>query len=547
MVAQGFEGGRVPAQFGVQELFGPYRHVRQYRLQVEHQQAEQIDTQGTDFPYLGGSVRLLDQLPGLARGDVFVGGVGQGHDLAHGPAELPRLIVRRNGFGCGDGALPELWFGDVLRQHTAGIVTDEACAAAGDIDHLAHQVAVHALCEVVEIQVEIIDAGGQLGGEVIAQILRIQMVQISTRADESAARLRHFLAIDGEEAVHADAVGGAEAGALQHRRPEQCVEIDDVLADEMVEFGGRIAAPEGVEVEPSAATEVLEAGHVADRCVQPHVEELAGCIGDFEAEIGRVAADIPVLETGIQPLAELVGDFLADVARAGPAAQKIRKCRETEKVVLRLPLYRCCARQHRARVDELGRRVGGPAGFAVVAILIRRCAAWAAALDVAVGQKQALFGVVELAHGAGCDMTVCLQSPVDEFRQLAVFGRMGRIVVVEADVEAFEVRAMFGIDPLDQSFRRFARFLGLEHDRGAMGVVRTDVVTFMATHFLKTHPDIGLDVLHEVAQMNGAIGVGQGAGYQNSAGLCCRIGHRAGIGRAGKRGGNYSGFAAFFH
>ena len=106
---------------------------------------------------------------------------------------------------------------------------------------------------------------------------------------------------------------------------------------------------------------------------------------------------------------------------------------------------------------------------------------------------------------------------------------------------------MFGIDPLDQAFRRFARFLGLEHDRCAMGVIRADVVTFMAAHFLKAHPDVGLDVLHEVAQMNGAIGVGQGAGYQNSAGLCGRIGHCAGIGGAEKRGGNYSGFAAFFH
>jgi len=36
----------------------------------------------------------------------------------------------------------------------------------------------------------------------------------------------------------------------------------------------------------------------------------------------------------------------------------------------------------------------------------------------------------------------------------------------------------------------------------------------MALHLLKAYPYIGLNVFHQVAEMNGAIGIGQGAGNQ---------------------------------
>ena len=42
-----------------------------------------------------------------------------------------------------------------------------------------------------------------------------------------------------------------------------------------------------------------------------------------------------------------------------------------------------------------------------------------------------------------------------------------------------------------------------------MSVVGADVDAFVAAQFLKTDPDIGLDVLHQMAQVDGAVGVGQ--------------------------------------
>ncbi len=50
-----------------------------------------------------------------------------------------------------------------------------------------------------------------------------------------------------------------------------------------------------------------------------------------------------------------------------------------------------------------------------------------------------------------------------------------------------------------------------------MGVVGTDVVTLMAAHFLEAHPNIRLDVFHQVAYMDGAVGVGKRTGDEDGA------------------------------
>jgi hypothetical protein len=45
----------------------------------------------------------------------------------------------------------------------------------------------------------------------------------------------------------------------------------------------------------------------------------------------------------------------------------------------------------------------------------------------------------------------------------------------------------------------------------------------MATLLLETNPDISLDILHQMAQMDGTVGVGQGTGDEN---LALAVGHR---------------------
>ena len=89
--------------------------------------------------------------------------------------------------------------------------------------------------------------------------------------------------------------------------------------------------------------------------------------------------------------------------------------------------------------------------------------------------------------------------------------------VVEADVKAVEVLLALGADARDQLLRRDAFGLGLEHDGRAVRVVGADEMHLVALHALEAHPDVGLDVLHDVADVKRAVGVRQGGGDEEFA------------------------------
>src|SRR5690554_634430 len=94
---------------------------------------------------------------------------------------------------------------------------------------------------------------------------------------------------------------------------------------------------------------------------------------------------------------------------------------------------------------------------------------------------------------------------------------MGGVVVIKADVEPGEILLMFFTDPVNQLLGRDAFPLGTEHNGGAVGIIGANVVASVASHILIAHPDIGLNVFQQMAQVNGAVGVGQCAGNQNIA------------------------------
>ncbi len=139
----------------------------------------------------------------------------------------------------------------------------------------------------------------------------------------------------------------------------------------------------------------------------------------------------------------------------------------------------------------------------------------AGADDEPVRQKQLSLGIVKLIDRPNGDVTRLFQARVDQFRQFAIFIGMGRIVIVVTDQKVGKIPFMLVFDPGDQGLRLDPEFFRLEHHGGAVGVVGTDIDAFVAPQPLKAHPDIGLDVLEQMAQMNRAIGVGQRAGNEN--------------------------------
>ncbi len=305
--------------------------------------------------------------------------------------------------------------------------------------------------------------------------------------------------------------------ARQDRRPEQRVEVDDVLADEVVDLGLAVGLPVAVEIQARPPAVLQQAREIADRRVEPDVEVLVLLAGNLEAEVGRVAGDVPVAQPRAEPLGQLGRDGGLEPARAGPFAQHRLEVAELEEQVLGFPLHRRRAAHHGDGVDEVGRCVGCPAGFAAVAVLVERAAFRAGAADVAVGQEHLRLLVVGLHDGLAADVARGQQAPVDLVGDLAVFRRVGRVEIVVGNVEGVEVAALLGADPGDQLLRRDAFLACLEHDRRAVRIARPDEQAVVPPHALEPHPDVGLDVLDHVAEVRRAVGVGQCGGDEQGA------------------------------
>ena len=528
----------------VQEALDLRRERRQHRLQVQRQQTESLDADGAHVVQHRIGALTLGKFPRLVLVDVLVHPVGEQHHFAQRLAELALVVEALDGFLPGAQVVEQRAALDahIGRQSTTEALAEEACGAARDVDVLAHQIAVHAGDEVIGVEVDVLDSAAELGRDVVAQPLGVHAeLEVAQGRDARAATLAHLLAADGDEAVRVDAVGHLAAAEVQHRRPEQRVEVGDVLADEVDLLDRRIgeevieaalfAVPGG-----AAVVEVgLERGQVADRRVEPHIEVLARRVGDLDAEVGRVAADVPVAEPALtigidsEPLAHLVRNFALQAFAAGPLLEERDTARiaQLEEEVLAALHHRRRAGQRRVGVLQVGRRVHRAADLAAVAVLVLRAALRALALDVAVGQEHRLHRIEELLDGSGGDertVGAVAQRAVDGVGEFGVFGRVGRVPVVELDVKAVEIWLSAGSDLAHELLRRLARLLGRDHDRRAVGVVCSDEVHRVSLHPLEPHPDVGLDVLHHVPDMEGRVGVGQGGGDEQLAGHVVAVG-----------------------
>ena len=330
--------------------------------------------------------------------------------------------------------------------------------------------------------------------------------------------------------MHKDLVRRLAAAEFQHRRPEQGVEGDDVLADEVHLLQRRVGHVGG-KVFAAPVQQVFQRGQVANRRVQPDVEVLARRVRDGDAEVGRIAADVPVAHRGLavlvqlEPFADLVqhlglqARLAVAIVFARPLVQEIQAAwvGQLEEEMLRAFQHRRRARQRRIRLDQIGRAVDLAADLAVVAVLVLGVAVRAFALDEAVRQEHVLLGVEELLDGAALDQAVGLQVAVDRLRQLVVFHAVGAVPVVEGDVKTVQVRLAPGGDVGDELLRRDAGFFRRNHDRRAVRIVGADEIHLVPAHALEPHPDVGLDVLHDVADVEIAVGVGEGGGDEEFA------------------------------
>ena len=82
-------------------------------------------------------------------------------------------------------------------------------------------------------------------------------------------------------------------------------------------------------------------------------------------------------------------------------------------------------------------------------------------------------------------------------------------------MKAVKVSLVFVPYAGDQLLRGDALLLGAQHDGRAVGVVGADIVASVSLHFLEAHPDVGLDVFDQMAEVDAAVGIRQRGGDED--------------------------------
>ncbi len=188
---------------------------------------------------------------------------------------------------------------------------------------------------------------------------------------------------------------------------------------------------------------------------------------------------------------------------------------DVDEQMVRFADLRLRAGKRAHRIDQVGRVVMVAALLATIAVLTGRLAFRTGARNKPVGQEGADLGVVELRNFAALDEPGLAEGRPDLAAVLPRFGAVGAAVVVELDVEAAEVVEVGLLHPGDQLLLADTLRPGPDHDRRAVGIVGADIDRLPAPQLLETDPDIGLQILDQVAQVDVPIGIGQGAGNQD--------------------------------
>ena len=174
----------------------------------------------------------------------------------------------------------------------------------------------------------------------------------------------------------------------------------------------------------------------------------------------------------------------------------------------------------RVRLDQVGRAVRLAADFAGIAVLVLAVAVRAFALDETIRQEHRLDRIVELLDRPRFGVAARNERVPDAIGEIAVRCAVGGRVVIRSRRRSREGRAACSSEHArDQCLRRDAFLLRTQHDRGAVRVVRAHVVNLVSRHAHRPHPDVGLDVFEHVPEMDRAVRVGQGVGYEDLARL----------------------------
>ncbi len=283
------------------------RRLRHHRPQHGADQANGLQQAVQERVDLGAALRILHRLPGRLCHDPLVELPDPAPDEGEGARVVERFVAGEHGFHEGRPAVLVVHLAGLearLQALVAGVEGDRACgdlavAEAGrhrhrprhEVAEVVGEVAVVALHHRAVREVPVL-AERALAQEEVAEgvhaVLRDELVGI----DRVARRLAELAPVAGEPAVREDARGHGKAGGVQHGRPDDAVEADDLLAHEvhpLVRLLPELHVLGGVIRE-------AEGGDVVGQRVHPHVEDVGGLLRHGDPPLHARAADADVLQ-----------------------------------------------------------------------------------------------------------------------------------------------------------------------------------------------------------------------------------------------------------
>ncbi|CFW72317.1 Uncharacterised protein [Salmonella enterica subsp. enterica serovar Bovismorbificans] len=151
-----FDG--IPVQFAVQEGFNAFRKRRQYRFQIRHQHAEQVDAHRANGLQVSVAAFLFSHHPRRLLVNITVSDVGQRHNLTDSFAEFtafPCFANHRSGVSKG---FVQLRIGQFSRQHAVETLIDKTGVTGCQVDYFIDDIGIDALDKVFQVQVDVINA-----------------------------------------------------------------------------------------------------------------------------------------------------------------------------------------------------------------------------------------------------------------------------------------------------------------------------------------------------------------------------------------------------
>ena len=190
-----------------------------------------------------------------------------------------------------------------------------------------------------------------------------------------------------------------------------------------------------------------------------------------------------------------------------------------DEEVFRIAEFRFGAGERALGIDQFRGAVRVATPLAIVAVLVRCMALGVGTgpLHKPIGQKRARHGIVKLGDFLLQHQSGFAERGPNLVANLPGLLAVGAAIVVEGDPERGEIVQVRLVHPGDQLLLGDALLVGTDHDRRAVGIVGANVDATIPTQLLEPDPNVGLQVLHQVAEMDWPIGIGQGTGDKDTS------------------------------